>query len=335
MSSTEPVNSDSGHGVTPADPFGRRLMAYLNERFPLFGHGLLIVSYYSSNQFLAEVLTRPGETLVYNLGSLFGAIALFCVFFHLRVFDEHKDYEEDLKHYPDRVLQSGLITLRHLKILGGIAIGLELVLSAIWMPEGKPAALLATLVVLLFSILMLKEFFVSKWLNRHFLIYAISHMLIMPLMALMVFSFTTGLYFWEAPAWFYVYAFVGFFVTLNWEISRKIRTPEQELEGVDSYTKIFGTYGAAYAVLLVRVIDTLMVALVGWHLGVSQWFYWALVGLFVICLISFFQYRFNTTPKTAKRMETYAGIYIIAFDLILAFELISRFGVKLQWESVG
>lgn len=317
--------------LTATSPFSARLMAYLNQRFPVVGHGILIVSYYSSNQFLAEVLTHPNDKLKYTIGSIIGAVTLLCLFFHLRVFDEHKDYQEDLKHYPDRILQSGLITLNHLKTMGAIAIGLELVLAAVWMPQGKPAALVAVLVAIGFSVLMLKEFFVSDWLKKHFLIYAISHMLIMPLLAMVVFSFTTGEYFWNAPGWFWFYAFVGFFVTLNWEISRKIRAPEQEIEGVDSYTKIFGTYGAAYAVLVVRVIDTGIVALVGWYLGVSAWFYWALVGLFMICMIGFFQYRFKTSPKTAKRMETYAGMYIIAFDLILAIELIRSHGVELSW----
>lgn len=317
--------------LTAQSPFLNRLMAYLNQRFPLVGHGILIVSYYSSNQFLAEILTRPEDRLRVTVGSLIGAITMFCMFFHLRVFDEHKDFEDDLQHYPNRILQSGLITLKDLRRLGTVAIGIELVLASLWFPSGKPAALVAVLVAIAYSVLMLKEFFISDWLKQHFLVYAISHMLIMPLFAMVVFSFTTGEYFWNAPGWFWVYAFVGFFVTLNWEISRKIRAPEQEIDGVDSYTKIFGTYGAAYAVLFVRVIDTAIVALVGWHLGASSWFYCALVGLFMICLVGFFQYRLHTSPKTAKRMETFAGMYIIAFDLILAFELIRSHGVELSW----
>ncbi len=321
----------SRNSLPPHDaPFAARLWAYLSERFPPAGYGVLIVSYYSSNQFLAEVLTRPGQQLVYNLGSLLGAITLLCIFFHLRVFDEHKDYAEDCIYYPDRVLQSGRITLPQLKLLGTGAIGLELLLSAVWMPAGQPAALVAVLATLAFSLLMLKEFFVREWLKEHFLIYTISHMMIMPLMAMVVFSFATGMYMWQAPGWFWLYAFVGFFVTLNWEISRKIRAPEQEIEGVVTYTKVFGTYGAAYAVLIVRVIDTAIVALVGWKIQASWWFYVALVALFVVCLIGFFQYRFNTNAKTAKRMETYAGVYIIAFDLILAAELIRSHGVELK-----
>ncbi len=152
-------------------------------------------------------------------------------------------------------------------------------------------------------------------------------MLIMPLMALTVYSFSTRRYPWQAPGWFWVYAFVGFFVTFNWEVSRKIRAPEQEIDGVDSYTRIFGTYGAAWLVLGIRVVDTALVALVGYHLGLSRWFYAALVALFAVCLVGFVQYRRHTNPKTAKRMETYAGMYIIAFDLILAVEIARKNGI--------
>lgn len=311
--------------LTHASPFPRRLSAYFAERFPLLGHGVLILAYYSSNQFLARTLTDPGRPMHYDLSTVLGAVTLFCFFLHLRVFDEHKDYAEDLVHYPHRVLQSGLITLGHLKILGGLAIAAELALSAL----RGPGALAAWLLAFGFSLLMLKELFAREWLKRRFLLYATSHMLVMPLLALMVFGFATGRYPWEAPPWFWVYAWVGFFVTFNWEVSRKIRAPEDEIEGVETYTRIFGTYGAAYVVLLIRVVDTALVALVGWHLGLSPWFYAALVVLFLVCLVGFFQYRFHTNRKTAKRMEVYAGMYIIAFDLILALAIAARYGVEL------
>ena len=186
--------NSTNNNLSMDSPFSSRFLAWMKERFPLISHGILIVSYYSSNQFLAEVLTRPDERLLYTLGSLLGAITLLCLFFHLRVFDEHKDFQEDCRHYPDRVLQRGLISLKHLKIAGVIAIILELVCAACWMPTGKPAALVAVLVTLGFSFLMLKEFFVARWLKEHFLIYAMSHMMIMPLIAMVVFSFTTGEY---------------------------------------------------------------------------------------------------------------------------------------------
>lgn len=307
---------------TPDDPFPTRFYAYLKERFNPVSNMLLIVSYYSSNQFLAHVLMYPGTPMSYSTHSLMGAITVLCMFFHLRVFDEHKDYEEDCRHYPNRILQKGMVTLSHLKIAGAIAIGTELIMGFLL----GPAALAAILAAIAFSVLMLKEFFIKNWLRNHFLIYATSHMLIMPLFAMVIFSATTGRYPWEAPHWYWFYSFVGFFVTFNWEVSRKIRAPEDEIQGVDSYTKVFGTYGAGYMVLLIRIIDTAMVALVGNTIGAGPWFFASLILLFCVCMGGFLHYRFNTNTRTAKRMEIYAGMYIIAFDLILALEIISKYG---------
>lgn len=305
-------------------PFPRRFLAYLNERFPPIGHIVLIISYYSSNQFLAQAITSPGQPVHFSFWSTLGSLSVLCGFFYLRVFDEHKDYKEDRVNHPDRLLSRGIITLRELKIAGGVAIAVQLGLSAI----RGPAALLGSLAVLSFAFLMLKEFFVGEWLRRHFLVYALSHMLIMPLYALQIFSFTTGEMPFAAPGWYIVYAFVGFFVTLNWEISRKIRAPEDEREGVESYSKIFGPYGAACAVLVVRILDTLLVAAVGYTLGLPWHFFLLLVALYLVSLYGFLQFRLHPSATTARALEKYAGLYIVAFDLVLALELAITFGLR-------
>jgi 4-hydroxybenzoate polyprenyltransferase len=218
--------------LTPQSPWLLRWRAYLKERFPLMAQVLLIISYYSSNQFLAQVLLQPQQPIHYSLRSLLGGITLLCFFFHLRVFDEHKDFKEDCKYFPQRVLQRGIITLKELRIIGGLAIAWELVVGFLL----GPAVFVAVVIALGYSLLMLKEFFLKNWLKKKFLIYASVHMMIMPLLAVMIFSFVTHRYPWEAPSWYWLYAWVGFFVCFNWEISRKIRSPEQEIEGVDSYT---------------------------------------------------------------------------------------------------
>jgi hypothetical protein len=304
--------------------FARRFIAYLNERFPPIGNVLLILTYYSSNQFLARALTEPGTRMHYDRWSIAGMVMMVCFFFQVRVFDEHKDYEEDCQHYPHRILQSGLITLRHLKIALVIAVTTGISIATL---RGN-APLTAWLIAFAFSLLMLKEFFAHEFLKRHFILYATSHMLLMPLLALLVFSFATQRMPWTAPGWFIVYAFVGFFVTFNWEVSRKIRAPEQEIDGVDTYSKIFGTFGAAYIVLIIRAIDTALVASVGWHLGFSTWFYVALGVLYLVCLGGFVQFRVKPSPRAAKMMEVYAGAYMIVFDLLVAVELGRKFGLS-------
>lgn len=317
--------------VGPDSPFWRRLYAYTEERFPLLGHGLLILSYYSSNSLLAQALTAPDQPLHLNTGSLLGVAVLFCFFFHLRVFDEHKDYKSDAVRYPHRVLQRGLVTLRQLTLVAAAAITLELLLAASWRPGGKLGALAAVTLALLYSLLMLREFFCGEWLNKRFVLYAVSHMLIMPLLAMIPHGFATGRYPWEAPAWFWWYAFVGFFVTFNWEISRKVRAPEDEKEGVDTYSSLFGPIRAATLVVVIRLIDTAMVATIGWRLGLSPYFFAAITGLLIATLISYARFCRRPSTKTAKTLERVAGLYIIAFDAALAIELIRKFGVTLEW----
>ena len=308
-----------------AAPTVKRVAAYLAERFPVVAHGVLILCFYSSNQFLTHALVEPGQPMRYDLGSLLGCVTMLCFFLHLRIFDDHKDYEEDCRHFPERVLQRSVVSLDELKLLGAGAILVELTLALLV----SPAAFFSVLLVLTYSLLMLKEFFLRDWLKRHFLIYVISHMLIIPLLSMVVFSFSTGRYLWQAPGWYWVYSMVGFFVAFNWEVSRKIRAPEDEIDGVDSYTQLFGTYGAAYLVLVIRVVDTALVTLVAHYLKMSVWFYVWLIVLFLVCMIGFFQYRFRATPATARRMATYAGFYIVAFDLALAIELVRVYGIKL------
>jgi 4-hydroxybenzoate polyprenyltransferase len=310
--------------VTRGDPYVTRLRAYLKERFPLFGHVLLIISYYSSNQFLAKALVTGGAPMQYTPQSALGALTLLCFFFHLRVFDEHKDFVEDSRFHPQRVLQRGVITLADLRRLAAIAIVLEVALSLL---AGR-APFVAWTLPFVFSLLMLREFFAAEWLRRHFLVYATSHMLLMPLLSLTIFSFATHRYPWQAPPLFWLYAFVGFFVTFNVEVSRKIRAPGDEIEGLDSYSKIFGTYGAAWIVLALRLIDTTLVSIVGYFIGVSPWFYVAIAVLFFVTLGTFIRFRTHTTTASAKALERNAGLYLIAFDLILAIELIRMYGFQ-------
>lgn len=309
--------------LTLESPFTQRLNAYVAERFPLPNHICMVIIYFLANQFLAQVLGQPGQPLRIGWFTLLGTLFLFCIFFHLRVFDEHKDYVDDCRHYPDRILSRSLITLRHLKILGALALVIELICAGV---SGWPAVV-AVVATILFSWVMLHEFFVRRWLRAHFIVYAISHMLIMPMMTATIFSFTMKRPFWEAPWLFWAYAAADFFAFANWEISRKIRLPEDELEGVSSYSKEFGMFTAGYVVLALRILNTILAWIVGIYLKLGTFYYAGLLVLFVITLIGLYRFRVNPTRKTAKQLEAYGGGYIILFYFILAAELFRTHGV--------
>lgn len=311
--------------LTRSSPFHQRLAAYFAERFPLPSHISMVIIYFLANQFLAQILSTPGQPLIIGWFSLLGMVFLFCLFFHLRVFDEHKDYDDDCRYYPNRVLSRGLITLNHLKWLGGIAICAELMIATC---VGTPALVAAT-ATLVFSWIMLHEFFIRKWLRAHFILYAIAHMLIMPLMAATIFSFTMHRPFWEAPALFWAYALADFFAFSNWEISRKIRMPDDEIEGLSSYSKELGMFTAGYVVVVLRILNTVLAWMIGYYLKLSSFYYIGLIILFLSTLIGFLHFRLKPSRQTAKNLEAYGGYYIILFYFVLAAELFRTYGISL------
>src|SRR5512137_1173348 len=108
----------------------RNLWAYLQERFPPQANGVLIASYFAANYFLAHGVSLPaGAPLALTWRFPAGCLVLLLMFFHMRVIDEHRDYEQDCIVYPDRILSRGLVTLQQLRRIGIAAVLIELGLS--------------------------------------------------------------------------------------------------------------------------------------------------------------------------------------------------------------
>jgi hypothetical protein len=302
----------------------RRYGAYLHERFPLVANALLIVSFYSSNQFLAQAIDQAGHPVRYGLRSYLGVITLLGFFLHIRIFDDHKDFANDCRYYPNRVLQRGVVTLTHLKWL----------LAAVLLVECTTAAICgfapwsAWVGALAFSLLMLREFYAGAWLRERFLLYATVHMLIIPVLTAVIWSFATGRFFWEAPPIYWLYSAASYLLAFNWEVSRKIRIPKDEIQGVDSYSERLGTYRAAWLAHALRIASTLLVAIVAYQLDLSLRFYGILVLILLVCSVGLAHHILFASTKTAKRLEIYAGVYILAFDLALATELGVRYGFE-------
>src|SRR5689334_1366816 len=101
--------------LSKSDPFLKRLGAYLGERFPLL-NGFMFFVLYSTTYAISSYYTSPAGSLRLDSRFFSGFVAVYCFFFHLRVFDEHKDFEKDCIYHPQRVLQSGLITLKNLRL---------------------------------------------------------------------------------------------------------------------------------------------------------------------------------------------------------------------------
>lgn len=301
---------------------------YFRERFPIGPYLLLISSFYLANYVIAQALTRTNEPIVLHVRVIAGMVTLFCFFLHLRIFDDHKDFRDDCRLFPDRTLQRGDVTLIQLAFLAIMAILVELTIA--WL--SGPSVFVAAVIAIGFSGLMGREFFVRGWLKKHFLIYALSHLLIMPLLALLVYSFATKRYPWEADWWFLAFAFVGFIQAFGAEVSRKVRLPSQERDSVITYTHVLGVGGAVVLLFLLVLLETVLSFLLGNHLGIG-WVFFPVVVLLLIarCMILIVFHRESNSnvanSKAANWVEAIFGLSILLFN----FAWIIALGMKHSW----
>ncbi|MCE1704505.1 prenyltransferase, partial [Enterobacter hormaechei] len=95
----------------------------MDERFPLQNAPLFFIFYIIS---YSVAFYSIGEKPILSWEILLGCLMSFSYFLLLRIFDEHKDYQLDCEHHPQRILQRGIITLKNLRVLGICCIALQL-----------------------------------------------------------------------------------------------------------------------------------------------------------------------------------------------------------------
>jgi 4-hydroxybenzoate polyprenyltransferase len=222
-----------------SDP--RWLGAWAAERFPL------------RNALFFAVFFATGAAAALGAGVLAswprltaGFVALWGFFLLLRVLDEHKDYAADAVAHPQRVLQRGLVTLGDLRLLAATAMLVQLGVT-VMADNGHHRAILWWIAALGWAALMAAEFFARRWLRQRLIWYALSHMLVMPLVAGWVLALAGG----ASVRVLAAYAALAFFGGLGFEIARKIRAPEDERPMADSYTGALGVRRAALVLALV------------------------------------------------------------------------------------
>ena len=218
-----------------------RWVVYQRERFPILAHGALIAAFSSGAVcYSAQLRAARDGTKFSVLGSslLVAFVSCLLFFFELRVSDEHKDFEDDLRWRPYRPVPRGLVTLRELTRVAVAGALVQLAL-ALWL---EPRLVAPLLVVWGFMALMTREFFVREWLRRHPIVVLWSHMLILPLIDLYATACDwmpsgSGRVLAQGLVWFLVASFFNGIVV---EIGRKIRAPADEETGVETYSALWG-----------------------------------------------------------------------------------------------
>jgi len=305
------VSTRAAAAMHPA-PLAARLLAYQRERFPLAAYVPLITVFtFSAAAYSRVARGEPG----FVPGGRFavGALTALVFFFLLRVLDEHKDAEVDRRYRPELPVPRGLVSLAELRRIGGSALAVVLLLNLVV----APVLLWACLAVAAWAALMTKEFFVPEWLRAHPAAYLVTHMAIMP----MIDGYTTGLD-WlaegaPAPRGLWIFLLVTFLNGVVIEVGRKIRPPEGEREGVDTYTGAWGTRAAPRVWLAVLAATAASAWLAAREVGIGPAAAVLLPVGAALAALPALRFLRRPAPGPAKGVETASGAWTIAMYLLL------------------
>lgn len=292
-----------------------RMMLWVNERFPLTNTPLFFILW-----FLSFSVAMPAQETISPAKVALGCLLSLSFFLLLRVLDEHKDYADDCLHHPQRVLQRGIISLAHLKCLGVLCVLLQLGGTALF-AQGQQQVWLSWGLLLGWTLLMTKEFFVAEWLKRHFALYALSHTLVMPFVIGWLATLASPAATFELPL--ILLMLLAFLCGLSFEITRKCKGPDEDRDEVTTWSQL---YGRPLSVLMIIGLLILMVIaqyfLILCKTGViSVWFYvvsgfvnFFTVGQLLIFLI-------NPHQQNRKRNEVMVGVTMLTGYLLCIVEI--------------
>ncbi|MCK5875322.1 MAG: hypothetical protein KAG82_11570 [Alcanivoracaceae bacterium] len=312
---------------TMQSPLPQRLGAWFNERFPPANALLFFILYLTC----AVIARQLQGQITLSFADVVGALVAWSWFLLLRIFDEHKDYQIDLHNHPQRILQSGLITLGHLRLLGAVAIASQ-ILWSLYLDHWQPgAALLAWAMMFAWTCLMGKEFFCGDWLEKRLTLYAFSHMLVMPLIVWWLANLgVPGLAPSATIIWLMALAFVSGFA---FEITRKTKGAGEERDSVDSYSRIFGARGAVLVILLLALAMLAIQILLVWQLA-GMLPLWALAILLIalgLPLLTLKRYWQQPTENARKHNEAAIALLMLIGYAVTIAVAISVAPFNLQW----
>lgn len=286
-------------------PLLQRAWIYQAERFPLLRTGVLLAVFTAASISVSAHLA--GRALPGAWSFIVAAVVALIIFFQMRASDEVKDHEEDCRYRPERPVPRGLVSLRSVVIAA-----LLLAVPALLLALSITAWLMLLLgLVWLWLALMSVEFFAPDWLKARPFAYLVSHMLIMPVIDLFVTATEWLPHAPWPPNGLWLFLTLSFFNGCVLEIGRKVWTPENEREGVETYSRLLGFRTAC--LLWVAAAGTALgwLIAVGFAVGAPRLVSAVGGAAFAVVCLAAVQFRVKPTPQGQKRIDTLAGLWVL------------------------
>lgn len=227
----------------------KRLRIYFKERYPLLARfvlgGIVFLEIYF-------IILLNNDIIAFQLGiqELIGAYTVFAFLMWLRIADDLKDYETDLRLFPDRPLPSGRVTKKDIIIICIIVQAIAVVLNLLFMNN-----FLFFCVLYAYGYLMSKWFFRKKVIQPSLPLALITHNPVQMFVNIYIISFTVIKYGLKPITLFTVLAlWTLYFPALIWEVSRKIKAPKDEND-YTTYSKLFGYKKSTVFVMILTLVD--------------------------------------------------------------------------------
>jgi 4-hydroxybenzoate polyprenyltransferase len=286
-------------------------VTYQRERFPLAAHAPLVAAFSGSAVCFSSRVR--GEISLPSFAAPAVAFATSLLFFlQLRIADEFKDYEEDCRFRPYRPVPRGLVTLAQLRCVAVASFAVQFALAL----SLEPSLIWLLLVVWVYLALMTREFFAGAWLRRHPAAYMASHMLILPLIDMYATACdwrVAGLR--QPPAgmtWFLVVSFLNGIVV---EIGRKTRAPNDEEDGVETYSASWGVTGAVRAWLAAITLTAAAAWRAAADVGTAAPMFVLLLVLAALCVVRSRPLARLRTPGSGRALEMMSGVWTLVMYL--------------------
>lgn len=270
-----------------------RWVIFLWERFNPPSHLIMIILFTMGTATLADITEATSI--------IWGTILATIFFLRLRLFDEIKDYETDIAVNPTRPLPRGLLSIFDLKI----ALITLLVCEALVVMTYLPMALVTWGIAALWSLLMYKEFFIPDLIRPYLTTYATSHTLVtLPLTLALITGMSGDADIQTSEIW----AAIGAWLVFNiFELGRKTFQPMEERDGVESYSLIWGRFGAIALVLAHAALVAYAFITASSYPSMAYTMF-ACVGFLVICALL---YLVKVEKWSGQVWRAASSVYII------------------------
>ena len=228
-----------------------RLNIYFKEMYPLIPR--LILGFIIFLEIYFILLLNYGVT-EFKIGAaeFVGSFTVFSFLFMLRIADDFKDYETDKKLFPNRALPSGRVKKKDLKIFLTLLVITTCILNFAFMNNIWFFLFLYT-----YGFLMSVWFFKKHKIQKSVPLALITHNPVQFIMNIYIISFACIKYdLYPFTLTTFLVALTLYFPALIWEISRKIRAPEDETE-YTTYSKLFGYKKSTRFILILTWVDIL------------------------------------------------------------------------------